>query len=112
MPKTERIFRKKFTLTIGAAETTKTEAFVLEGEISALFVRMPNWTNVVTGVVSILDQDGYEVVVSTALARNADHKVAAAWPLPGSQTLKVVLGGVPGGAGGDVIVVAYGRALG
>jgi len=112
MPKTERIFRKKFTLTIGAAETSKTEPFILEGEIEALFVRMPNWTNSVTGVVSILDQDGYEVVASGALARNADHKVAADWPLPGSQSLKVLLGGVPGGTGGDVIVVAYGRQLG
>lgn len=112
MPKIERMFRKKFTFTIGAAETTKTENFILEGEIGALFVRMPNWTNVVTGVVSVLDQDGYEVVASSALARNLDHKVAADWPLPGSQTLKVVLSGVPGGTGGDVIVVAYGRQLG
>ena len=112
MAKLERIFRKKFTIPIGAAETTITQSFILEGEIGALFVRMPNWTNNVTGVVSLLDQDGYEVVASSALARNADHKVPASWPLPGSQTLKVVLGGVPGGAGGSVIVVAYGRQLG
>jgi hypothetical protein len=112
MAKMERIFRRKFTLAIGAAETTKEESFILEGEIGALFVRMPNWTNVVTGVVSILDQDGYEVVASSALARGLDHKVAADWPLPGAQTLKVLLSGVPGGAGGSVIVVAYGRQLG
>ena len=112
MPKTERVFRKKFTLAFGAADTTKTEAFILEGEIEALFVRVANFTNAVTATVSLLDTDSYEMVLSSALSRNTDNRVAAAWPLPGAQSIKVLLSGAPGGAGGNVIVVAYGRELG
>lgn len=112
MGKEERIFRDKFTLALGAAETSKSVDFIREGEINGLFVRVPNFTNAVTATISVLDADGYEFVVSSALARNADHRVSAAWPLPGAQTLKVTLSGAPGGSGGSVIVVGYGRKVG
>lgn len=112
MAKAERIFRDKFILTVGAAETSKEAAFIREGELSALFVQVPNFTNAVTVIVSIKDSDGYEFVVSSSLAKAQNHRVAVAWPLPGVQTIVVTVSGVPGGTGGDVVVVAFGRALG
>jgi hypothetical protein len=111
--KAERIFRKKFTLAFAQAEQEKAEQFALEGECQKAFVRMPNFASAVTGAVSLLDEEDFEVVASGSLAKNQDHKVDAAWPLPGLQKVKVRLSAALGaGDGGNVIVVLYGRKMG
>ncbi len=111
MPLYPRSYLFTKTLTIGAAATVDSEALQADGQLMHLHVRVPNFTNAVTATVTLETSGGYVLWSSAtdygALARNANHNLLLEQLLPCGEplTLKVTLSGVPGGTGGNVIVV-------
>lgn len=105
--KAERIERVKLTMSFGAAETEKSEEICYEGELRHLHVRPANFTNNVTTTISIEDADDYSYYTGSAINRNTPTNSTPNVFLAGKNTVKATLSGVPGGTGGDVIVVAH-----
>jgi hypothetical protein len=68
-----------------------------------LLLRLPNFTNSITGVVSIRNEAGIEMYASSSLAENADHLVKPDVPIQSSYVLRLVLSGAAGGSGGVAI---------
>jgi hypothetical protein len=68
-----------------------------------LLLRLPNFTNVITTVVSILNEAGIEMYASSSLARNDDHLVKPDVPIQSSYVLRLSLSGAAGGTGGVAI---------
>lgn len=110
--KPERIVRLKYTLSFGAAETTQTQTFSLEGEIRHLHVRCPDFTNGPTVTITINDVDGYAYYSGSAITHNTNDNSTPNVFLAGVGSLTATLSGVPGGAGGDVIIVMHVKKTG
>lgn len=68
---------------------------------------LPNWTNAVTGTLSITNSDSREIYSIAALAKNTVHVLAVVKPLVGTNTITITLSGVPGGAGGTTATSLY-----
>jgi hypothetical protein len=107
---------RKFTLsfTVGAAltdsniEAMERNADFRGGKPYLVVVDMPNWTNAVTGVLSVFNAEGTEIYASAALARNTVHQITdAVIPFSENLTAQLVLSGAPGGAGGTCPVYIY-----
>jgi len=105
-----RAKRIRKDLEFGAADTAKSVSVALEGVLHQAFMRVPNFTNVVTATLTIQDEDGFELFNSGAKAKGADYLLA---PVPellllaGKITISVTLSGVPGGDGGTVSAVLF-----
>lgn len=100
----------------GAAETTKELAvngiIGVKGEVAKCLVTVPNFTNAVNAVVSVENEDSFEIWASGALPEAEDYDITLARGeciLQGKSTekFKVTLSGVPGGSGGTVSVTIY-----
>lgn len=99
----------------GATGTTGTYKLTeCNGFIKNLIIKVPDFTNVVTATVQILDDDGDILYDSGAKAKNAIYSlgnIAAAElgeiPVSYNYTVSVVISGVAGGTGGTVTVKAY-----
>lgn len=108
----------------GAAETTKTIKLPENGWAKAIHIKMPTFSNTVTGTLSIVDPctlfdstGGTSVTIfsSSAVSNGASYKVgddlAAAEPgevaVDKTFNATLTLSGVPGGSGGAVIVAMY-----
>jgi hypothetical protein len=109
MPGYDRAQRKAIELDFGAADTVLTAPLPIEGLLRRVQLHLPNFTNVVTGTLQVLDEDGYEIFTTTAQAKNTvyngdpDDGVLVA----GACSLKLTLSGAPGGSGGKAIVVPW-----
>ena len=69
---------------------------------------LPNWTNAVTGQLTITNSDGREIYASVnTLAKNTVHILATVKPLVGTNTVTITLSGVPGGTGGTTATSIY-----
>lgn len=100
----KRIFKSpRLSVAFNATETTKTVSLAGNGVLHSMILELPNFTNVVTTVISITNSDGVEVYASSALARNAVHKITAqsnAVALEGECSALLTLSGAAGGEGG------------
>lgn len=113
MAKAERIIRRKFTAAFGAAETTKNISISLEADVGMIMLVVPNFTNVVTTSLDVKDSDNYAVLAKSGVARNTTTKYngADAFWFSGAGTITLTLSGAPGGSGGTIAVVFYGREM-
>ena len=69
---------------------------------------LPNWTNTVTGQITITNSDDREIYASAdTLAKNTVHVLAAVKPIVGINTITITLSGVPGGSGGTTATSIY-----
>lgn len=99
------------TFSFGAADTSKEIPLQFDGIVKNLHLRVPAFTNTVTVVVSIKDPAGYEFYASGSKAMGAnynleiDYEWAEQLLTSGVYHLVVTLSGVPGGTGGEVILV-------
>lgn len=92
---------------IGAAETS--DNFTLEGngKIHSYTITLPNYTNAVTGTLSIADADGYEIYSKASIAKNTStnvYNLGDVIPIYGTVTVTLTLSGVPGGSGGTATI--------
>jgi hypothetical protein len=103
---TRRIYKcPTQSLTFGAADTVKSFDISANGALHSAVVEVPDWTNAVTLVLSVEDEEGTEVYNSPALSDNAIQKIIAhseAVGFDGIYTVKLTLSGAPGGSGGTV----------
>lgn len=103
-----RLKRYKYTFTFGASGLTSTDAAIgVEGEIVAMHVRTANFTNDVTTIVTLEDEDGYAYYQSASLNRNTNTNVASPSCLSGVSALSADISGNAGGSGGTVTVVMF-----
>jgi hypothetical protein len=71
-------------------------------------VDMPNWTNAVTGTLSVKNTDGSEIYSKSSLAKNVVTTINdAVFPFAENLTVTLTLTGVPGGTGGTAAVYFY-----
>lgn len=107
------------TLAFGAADTTKSLSVTANNlaRISHLKLVLPNFTNAVTATLSVEDASGNAYFSEAALAENTTHfktehdTTPLDVPTAEALTIKVVLSGVPGGAGGNATVTYLKRPL-
>ena len=100
-------------LVIGAAETSKISAITYNGVVKHLHMVVPNFTNVVTATLTLVDASGRELWLGPAKDKNASYnlEIPAEILWAGDQLVdstllwKITLSGVPGGAGGTVVLV-------
>jgi len=95
------------SLVFGASDVVKSFTITEVGLTYAILVVLPNWTNDVTGVLSIENSDSNEIYASDDLDRNETHMIPTEKPLVGTNTVKLTLFGVPGGSGGTATVTIY-----
>jgi len=99
------ITRHKYTLSFGSSDTSKSKSVSFIGKIEQIHLRVPNWTNTVTGTLTIEDVDGYEIYNSGAKDQNANYNIDREQLVPANSKVIFTLSGAPGGSGGDVVVV-------
>lgn len=101
MQRIQRI--KSGDMAFGAAETEKTFRITENGHMTDFAFVIPNFTNVVTGVFTVLDEDSVVLYTSAAMNKNATTVVnSLAVPTDRNYTGKLTLSGAPGGTGGTV----------
>ncbi len=102
----------KQTLSFGAADTAESVTLSqVVGKVHTIIMKVPNWTNNVTAILSATNDAGDEVWVDeTARARNNTyvfHEMREMLPIGWNITFTVTLSGAPGGAGGNVELSVY-----
>lgn len=105
----------ELNFTFDATETVKSVKLSNNGFIKFLVFDLPNFTNAITGVVTILDKDGYTLYTSGSLAENAiatagasiGAAVTGGIPVDYNYTMILTLSGAAGGTGGTAVVKAY-----
>lgn len=118
-----RSYKKhSYSFVLGAAETSKTAdidpTLGIKGEVVKLVVTLPDWTNTVTAIMSMINSDSKEVFASDSHDQNDEYDITLVVDeciILGKtgEKWKVTLSGVPGdigdGIGGTVILTAYVR---
>ncbi|MCL4502086.1 MAG: hypothetical protein M1438_09545 [Deltaproteobacteria bacterium] len=96
----------------GAADTGKTAAIAYNGSVSHLHLVVPDFTNVVTATVTLVDASGRVLWTSAAKAKNASYNlddlssgILVEQFVDHSLSWVVTLSGAPGGDGGTVVLV-------
>ena len=95
-----------------ADDLVKTSAIAYNGIVKHLHLVCPDFTNVVTATVTLVDASGRILWTSAAKAENASYNLeldtAAVWAdqlVDSTLHWTVTLSGVAGGAGGTVVLV-------
>ena len=102
-----------FGATDESVEVDIDPALGIRGEVVKLILTIPNWTNAVTAVVSMINADVKEVYADgTPRARNDEYSITVARNAcivvgQAGEKFKVTLSGAPGGTGGTMTVTAY-----
>jgi hypothetical protein len=93
-------------------DLVKTSAIAYNGPVKHLHLVLPNFTNVVTATVTLVDASGRVLWTSAAKAKNASYNlevdVATTWAdqlVDSTMLWTVTLSGAAGGAGGTVVLV-------
>jgi len=103
----ERIYKiPEQLLAFGAADTVKSFTIESSAKVHSIVIAHPLFTNSVTCILSIENEDGRQIYATDPIANAAgveniqalDDYVAMA----GVCTIKATLSGVPGGTGGNV----------
>lgn len=103
-----RIKRYKYTFAFAATGLTSTDVDLpMEGEIVAMHVRTPGFTNDVTTIITLEDADDYIYYQTASLNRSLNTNIASPTCIGGATTLSADISGVAGGAGGTVTVVLF-----
>lgn len=105
-----------YTFTFGAVdlfqEVDIDPELGVKGEVIKMIIVLPNWTNNVTAIVSMINSDAKEAFADDSRARNDEYDVV----LDTNECIvlgqtgekwKITLSGVPGGAGGVATVTPY-----
>lgn len=105
---------EKQTLVFGAADTSKSITLQTRGKLISWVMKLPNFTNSVTGTLSVANGNSDTLWADAARADNQSYYYHGAiggnppiLPLVGVTTFTVTLSGVPGGAGGNVELTLY-----
>jgi hypothetical protein len=86
-----------------AVETVKTFKIQENGSMTDLAVVMPNFTNAITGTLTIEDEDGVVLYTKAAIARNATTIVnTLSVPVDRNYIGRLTLSGAGGAGGGTV----------
>jgi hypothetical protein len=97
-------------LVFGAADTVKTATVHFRGEVKNLALRMPNFTNSVTGTLALNDEDGITFYSQAAIPENADSPYTVERYFSGGLiTVSLTLSGAPGGTGGTATLVLHAK---
>lgn len=116
MVTTKNIEKFTYNFVFAATEDTKTTNLDskagIKGSIIKVIATIPNWTNVVTTTLQVLNADSKEVWKHPALAENDSYDVTLSnnkCILLGQdgEQIKVDLSGQPGVGGGTVVVTIY-----
>ena len=67
-------------------------------------MRVPDWTNTVTGTLTMEDVDGYEIYSSGAKDQNANYNIDREQLVPANSKVIFTLSGVPERSGENVVV--------
>ena len=101
----KRSLRIPGSAVFGAADTTKTFPIYVNGRMTDVSVAMPNFTNAITGTLTIEDEAGVVLYTKAAIAKNATTIVnSLGVPVDTNYVGRLVLSGAPGGTGGTVSV--------
>ncbi len=93
------------TLSFGAAEIVKSVILTdVLGTLQEVDMLVPNWTNVVNATLTVERANGCVPFTGVARARNASYVELPNRCIGKGDILKITLSGVPGGAGGDLIL--------
>lgn len=97
-------------MAIGASGTTNSFTLRACTTVHSLSVKLPNYTNSVTGTLTITDANSYEVYSYDSIAKNATthiYNLDDVIALDGLYTVLLTLSGAPGGSGGTAYVVFW-----
>jgi len=100
-------------IVIGAAETVGDFTLAWRGFFTNFLCELPNYTNAITGALSVLNAEAtpVEVWAAAGMAKNAQTNLIVdpwtACPINGLYTIRLTLSGVPGGAGGTAYITPY-----
>ena len=97
-------------MAIGAAATTNSFTLRAVATVHSLSVKLPNYTNTITGTLSITDANSFEIYSKATIAKNATTHICNlddVIALDGLYTVLLTLSGVPGGSGGTAYVVFW-----
>lgn len=93
-----------------ALDETGSFTIKANAKVHSLSVKMPDWTNDVTGTLTITNVHSYELYSKSAIAEDHTthvYNLAQEVALDGLHTVKLTLSGVPGGVGGTAHVVLW-----
>jgi len=97
--------RVQKTLTYNASETVKQFTINENGHMTDVAVVMPNFTNAITGTLTIEDEAGVVLYTKATIAENATTVVnSLSVPVDHGYVAKLTLSGAAGGTGGDVSI--------
>jgi hypothetical protein len=100
-----RMITSDYSFPFTATSLTATQTIQNNGYVTNLVFSVPNFTNGITGTLTVLDDLGSVIYDSTAKAKNASYVVASlSIPVDYKFTAKVTLSGVAGGDGGTATV--------
>lgn len=98
----------RMSFAYGAAETVKTQTIRARGKLYAILLEMANFTNGVTGTLTVANQYTNELYNSTAKAENATYLLTGIDRIHAEEwTITLTLSGVPGGTGGTCYAIFY-----
>lgn len=90
-----------------------TQSFQMSGRnngfLAMVIVTMPNFTNTVTGTLSVLNGDGKTIYSSTGIPKGAVTVLSTTVPITHQEkyTMQLALDGDPGGSGGVATIDYY-----
>lgn len=98
----------KIPLLFGSTDISSSCTIRGRGHIHSAVLTLPNFTNVVTGLMTLVNPDSDEVYRSASFVKNDTHKIKG---IDESQVetliATVTLSGVPGSAGTAYLTVYY-----
>jgi len=103
------ICKRKYELSFDADDTVKEVDIDFNGEITFLGVKTPLWTNDVLCYPFIVDDNGFKILTVGAVPKG--EYITSARPRLVDKTckIKIELESAPGGSGGKVIIVLWGK---
>lgn len=113
---TPRMVADKEPLTFDSDDLVKsftlTEHWFQEGVLFFALADLPNFTNAITGALSIENKNSDEIYTKGSLAKNTKTKINVCSdgndvPLADTSTVKLTLSGVAGGSGGTAYITLY-----
>lgn len=107
----KKVFKtKEKALVFGAAETEKEFDILGNARVALITCKLPNFTNDVTGTLTVTNGDSVALYTLAEMARNSNHVITGLETkllIVGTNTVKLTLSGVPGGTGGTASISVY-----
>jgi hypothetical protein len=103
-------YQERYSFAFAATGTSLTTTITdskARGKFWYALLKLPNFTNSITGGFDVLNSDGETIYSVDSKTKNAEHYVTPNCPLAEGYTLKATISGAAGGDGGTVYLNVY-----